>query len=72
MNVGFLLIAAGTLLLLLHTSVLPVIDRTVSRRRPQSRFATETYVAWRRQHRRASLVGAVGVIALGVFFTLLH
>ncbi len=71
MNIGLLLIAVGVLLLLLHASVLPAIDRTVARRHPDSRYASEIYVAWRRQHRRASLLGAVAVIALGAFFALL-
>lgn len=70
MIVGVVVIAFGTLLLLLHASVLPAIDRSISGQRPESRFAGETYVAWRRQHRRAGLV-AVGVMALGVLVLLL-
>lgn len=65
MNIGLLLVVFGFVLLLLHAWVLPAIDRTISVRRPNSRFASEVYVAWRRQHRRAGMVGAVLVIALG-------
>lgn len=71
MNVGLVIMALGALLLLLHASVLPAIDRSVSRRRPESRFASEAYVAWRGQHRRAGLAGAVGVMVLGMLVLLL-
>jgi hypothetical protein len=70
MNVGLVLIALGVLLLFLHSFVLTRLEQAISRRRPGSRFASEVYVAWRQQHRRASLVGAV-VIILGGFFLLL-
>lgn len=70
MNVGLVIMALSALLLLLHASVLPAIDRFVSRRRPESRFASEAYVAWR-GHRRAGLAGAVGVMVLGMFVLLL-
>ena len=65
MNIGLLLVVFGFVLLLLHAWVLPAIARTISERRPDSRFASEFYVAWRRRHRRAGMVGAVLVIALG-------
>ncbi len=71
MNVGLVLIALGVLLLFLHSFVLTRVEQAISRRRPESRFASEVYVAWRQQHRRASLVGAVVVIFLGAFFLLL-
>ena len=45
MNIGIPLIAFGLLLLLLHASVLPAIDRTISHRRPESRYASRAYVA---------------------------
>jgi hypothetical protein len=65
MNIGVVLIVLGFVLLILHAWVLPAIDQTISDRRPNSRFASEPYVAWRRQHRRASVIGALSVIALG-------
>jgi hypothetical protein len=65
MNIGVVLIVLGFVLLLLHVWVLPAIDQTISDGRPNSRFASEAYVAWRRQQRRASLIGALSVIALG-------
>ena len=65
MNVGVLLVVLGVVLLLLHAWVLPAVDRKISDRHPNSRFASEVYVAWRSQHRRAGLIAAVLLIALG-------
>jgi hypothetical protein len=70
-NLGLVLVAFGALLSILHASVLPTVDRAVSRRRPGSRFASAAYIAWRRHHRRAGLVGALAVTGLGLFVAVL-